>query len=125
MKHNNLTAADKAILDEYARTYQEHKALDNQLKNLRKLVDNIIANANADDLEEVVMETDMVIIPFSTNTESLKFKYDMEQYIQETGKYATLSVSLVEARKHLSHAQLATYFETVVGSRKLGKIIFK
>jgi hypothetical protein len=125
MKHTNLTAADKAILDDYARIYQEHKALDTQLKNLRKLVDNIVANANADDLEEVIMETTDFIIPFATVSESLKFDYNVKKYLEETGAYNTVSVSIVDARKHLSTQQLSTYFNTVVGSRKIGKILVK
>lgn len=86
---------------------------------IRKEIEQAIKDQDIDSDETIVMFIDSNIIELSKPTQTLKFNYDIEQFINETRKYEVLQVSTILARKHLQSDELDVYFKIEPGSRKL------
>lgn len=93
--------------------------LEQQAKEIRNEIEDVVLHSNVSDEETIMMFIDSDVIELSKPTKSLKFNYDVKDFINETKNYDVLAVSTTLARKHLTNEQLDVYFKIEQGKRKL------
>jgi hypothetical protein len=104
---------------EFALLQQQIKELETRRDALRKAIDVHVTNIKEAVDEELSFENADYSLKFSAVPDALKFNYDIKGFIAETQKYECVSISVVEAKKHLSEAELCKYFITTTNKRKL------
>ncbi len=107
------------LVDQYASVDAQIKELTAQLKGLRSELDSIVVSAEVPDHESAVLRTENSMLEYSSPSESLRFSANMVDFVNETKCFDVLDISITKARKQLTAENLARYFTTVIGSRKL------
>ena len=110
----------------YALIKSEIKCLEDQAKKFKAELDQIVEQSKIDydDVIELVVEEE-VVVTYSKAVYNFKFDFDMKEFIETTGSYDLLDVSVTKARKFLGEDRMRDYFKKVVGSRKsyIGKLL--
>lgn len=109
-------------IDRYGRFIELKKQIDYLKKEsdeIREEIDAAVRERDIDSSETVMIFIDDNVIELSKPTQTLKFNYDIAEFINETNKYDVLQVSTTLARKHLTTDEIDVYFKIEPGSRKL------
>ncbi len=109
-------------IDRYGRFIELKKQIEflkKETDEIREEIDAAVRERDIDSSETVMIFIDDNVIELSKPTQSLKFNYDIAEFINETNKYDVLQVSTTLARKHLTADEIDVYFKIEPGSRKL------
>lgn len=120
MKHEIvLTLEQQERFNEYLELQEKIKIDTAASEVIRKEIDQVVAESDAEDDQPVVMVVGNRTISYSAVAQNYKFNYDMASYINETKAYDTLTVSVANARRILSEANVNVYFSVEKGSRRI------
>ena len=121
-----LTGEQAETAKAYALIKAEIKCLEEQAKKFKEELDKIIESSEADydDSVELVVDNE-IVVTYSKAVYNFKFDFDMKDFIESTGSYELLEVSVTKARKLFGEDGMRQYFKKVVGSRKsyIGKLL--
>lgn len=112
-----LNEEQTKLVDQYASTIKQIKALEELAKTLRVGIESLVSDNDIEDTIEA--STDNYSIEFSKGADSLKLVIPVKDLLKETGNYDILSVSITECKKKLTSEQLSKFFTYVKGSRRI------
>lgn len=78
--------------------------------------------AEFDTNEPVTLSSDHYVLEYSAPSQSDKCTLDAQQFIEQTGSWESLSISVAEARKQLPASAFMALFQAVRGSRRLLRV---
>jgi hypothetical protein len=112
----------ETLISEFAELHAELTPLQKRYDKLKK---ELAQHASVlDTLDEVILSNDLYSIIYSKPSQTSECKLTVQEFIQETGSYDSLSISLTAAKANLSKEQFNELFKPVqTRTRKLLEVV--